>query len=178
MRLRAACGTCLAVTFAMAADKIVPLDVKLGLWQMTYTLDASGIPADSGIPPELLAKMSPDQRARTAAKLKAHAAQGPILNTKRYCLTQERLDQAQFSRDESKTCQRTMSASSAKLQQFHEECDEGGTKRISDARFEALDGKTLKGMVQVRAAGKTTLISNTEIAGKWIGTDCGDEAQR
>jgi hypothetical protein len=175
----AACGACFVLALTVvAADKAVPLDVKLGLWQMTYTLDANGSSAALGIPPELLAKMTPEQRARTEAKLRARAAQGPILDTKRYCLTQERLDQAQFSRDESKACQRTMTASTAKLQQFHEECDEGGTKRVADARFEALDGKTMKGTVQVKAAGKATLTSNTEIAGKWIGTDCGDEARR
>jgi hypothetical protein len=177
MRLRAAaCGTCLAVTFAIAADKIVPLDVKLGLWQMTDTFGGSGVPP--GIAPELLAKMSPEQRAKTEAKLKARAAQGPRIETRNYCLTQEKLNKAAFSNENNKFCQPTVIVSNSRLQQFHQECEESGLKHIVDARFEAIDATTLKGSIQIKAGYKTPVAINTEIAGKWIGADCGDEAQR
>jgi hypothetical protein len=45
----------------MAADKIQPLNVKLGLWETTHTTTTSG---QMPIPPEMLAKLTPEQRAK------------------------------------------------------------------------------------------------------------------
>jgi hypothetical protein len=41
-------------------NKLEPLNVKIGLWENTTTISSSGA---VGIPPERLAKMSPEQRA-------------------------------------------------------------------------------------------------------------------
>jgi hypothetical protein len=178
MRLRAAAGVSLVVSLALAAtDKSQPLNVKIGLWQMTYTTERNGVAVGQTIAPELLAKMTPDQRARTGARLRARAGQGPRVETKQYCLTQERLKNAMFDSEQSKACQRTMLASTAKLQQFHEECFEAGTKRMADGRFEALDFDTMKGLLKVKVEGANPLTLNIEIAGRWISNDCGDSAQ-
>jgi hypothetical protein len=45
---------------AWAADNVQPLDVKLGLWESTTTMEHSGAPP---IPAEVLARLSPEQRA-------------------------------------------------------------------------------------------------------------------
>jgi hypothetical protein len=182
MRLRTALGVSLFVSLALvAADKNqmlnVPLNVKVGLWQMTYTSDGNGVAVPQTIPRGLLAKMSPEQRARTAARLKARAALGPRTETRQYCLTQDRLKKAIFNNEEIQTCQRTIVASSAKLQTFHEECFQSGTKRTAEGRFEALDYHTLKGILKIKSQGGNPLTANIAIAGKWIGNDCGDRAQ-
>ena len=49
-----------------AADKLTPLNIKEGLWEMTVTHSMTGMPA---IPPETLAKMPPEQRARIEAAM-------------------------------------------------------------------------------------------------------------
>jgi hypothetical protein len=154
----------------------VPLNVKIGLWQMTYTTDRNGPAAIQAIAPGLLAKMTPEQRARTESRLKARAAQGPRTETKQYCLTQERLKNSIFDSEQNQTCQRTMVASTAKLQQFRQECAESGTKRMAEGRFEALDFDTMKGSLKVKAEGKDPLTLSVEIAGRWISNDCGDTA--
>jgi hypothetical protein len=163
-----------------AADKSQPpqvlLSVKVGLWQMTYTTERNGVAVVHAVAPELLAKMTPEQRARTESRLKARAAQGSQVETKQYCLTGERLRKAIFDSEENRTCRRTQVTSTTKLQQFHEECTDSGTKRSVDGRFEALDFDTMKGLLKVKAEGNNPYTINVEIAGKWIGEDCGDKA--
>ena len=184
MRLGTALGVSLVVSLALpaATDKSqlsnVPLNVKIGLWQMTYTTERNGVAVVHSIAPELLAKMTPEMRARTEARLKARAAaQGAQIETKQYCLTQDRLSKAIFNSEESQACQRTIVSSTAKMQQFHDECVESGIKRTADGRVEALDFDTLKGLVKMKTEGNNPLTTNVEIAGKWVGNDCGDAAQ-
>jgi len=167
-----------------AADKptvlSVPLTLKLGLWQMTYTTERNGVAIVHSIAPELLAKMSPDQRARSEARLKARAAQGSQVETRQFCLTEDRLKKTIFYNDSEANqaaCQRIVLTATAKLQQFREECTGGGTKRALEGRFEAVDPDTMKGSLKVKAEGSNASLMNMEIAGKWVGADCGNEAQ-
>ena len=92
MRLCTALGVSLVVSLAFATtDKSrvlsVPLNLKLGLWQMTYTTAGDGVRPLQSIAPELLAKMTPEQRSRTEARLKARVSPGSRIETKQYCLT-------------------------------------------------------------------------------------------
>ncbi len=167
---------------AAAADKTpapaMPLNIKIGLWQMTYTTERNGVAVVHSIAPELLAKMTPEQRAKSEARLKARAAQGFQIETRQYCLTEDRLKRALFDKTQaSASCQRTVIASTAKLQQFREECSEGDTLRTVEGHFEALDAAMMKGSLKVKAEGRNAFVVNMEIAGKWVGADCGNEAQ-
>jgi hypothetical protein len=141
---------------------------------MTYTMEGG---AAVSIPRSLLAKMTPEQRARTEAKLKARAAQRPRIETKRFCLTEEKLNKAILDDQDSKSCRRTIVASTPTLLQFREECAGGDLKRTADARFEALDVETMKGSMKADSTGTNTLHMNVDLAGKWIGADCGDAAR-
>jgi hypothetical protein len=166
-------GAVITLSLALsAADKTQPLNLKLGLWQMTYTIDRGSAVS---IPPELLAKLTPEQRARTEARLKARAAQGPHIETKRFCLTEERLNKAVFEESDNKSCQRTIVASSSKVLQFKQECAAADAKRTFDGRIEALDPETLKGSLKANSAGNAA--NATDLAGRWIGADCGEAAQ-
>jgi hypothetical protein len=154
----------------LAADKTQPLNLRLGLWQMTYTMDRSGVVS---IPAELLAKLTPEQRARTEARLKARAAQGPHVVIKRFCLTQEKLDKAVFEESDNQSCQRTIVASSSKSLQFRQECVAADAKRSIEGRMEALDPETVKGSLKANLGGGNSP-STTDLLGKWIAADCGD----
>jgi hypothetical protein len=176
MRLVRTLGVTLIVAFALlSADKTQPLNVKLGLWQMTDTSEHNGVSTLPSVPPELLAKMTPDQRARVEAKLKARAAQGPHIDTKRFCLTEERLNTASFTESD-RSCRRTIVASTSKVTQFREECEENGVKRFAEGHFEALDPEAMKGSLKSKGEGNNALTVNTDITGRWLGADCGDTA--
>ena len=183
MRLRRTIGVILFLSLAMvAADKTavlnVPLNIKVGLWQMTYTTDRNGVAVVRPVPAELLAKMTPEQRARTEARLKARATQGAQVEKREYCLTEERLKNSAFDPTSSSVaCQRTMIVSTGKLQQFREECPEGNSKRTVEGQFEGLDADTMKGLLKVKTEGATAYTMNVEIAGRWMAADCGNEAQ-
>lgn len=158
----------------LAADKTEPLSLKLGLWQMTYTSERSGA---ISFPAELLARMTPEQRARTEARLKARAAQGPHIDIKRFCLTQEKLDKAVFEESDNKSCQRTIVASSSKVLQFRRECGAADSKQTLEGRMEALDPETVKGWLKANLAGGNAP-NTTDLLGKWMGADCGDAYSR
>src|SRR6266568_18776 len=58
--------------------KIQPLNVKPGLWETTATYKTSGAPP---IPPETLAKLTPQQQARLEERMKANSAGSSNTNT-------------------------------------------------------------------------------------------------
>lgn len=88
-----------AVALAMAApvlvaqDKITPLNVKTGQWQSTTTIAVTGT---MGIPPELEAKLTPEQRARMEAAQKQSGTGQPHTTTNKGCLKEEDLTRNPF----------------------------------------------------------------------------------
>ena len=142
MRFRIAVGVSLVVSLAFATTDRkqvvnVPLNVRVGLWRMTYTTEHSGPTTAPLIAPELLAKMSPEQRARTEARLKARAIQGAQVETRQYCVTEERLKKAAFDVPETAAaCPRTLLISTPKVQQFRDECAERFGPGLDEARLD------------------------------------------
>lgn len=61
----------LASTLAFGQSKFQPLNVKTGLWESTTTSTTSG---QMPLPSDMLAKLSPDQRARIEARMNANSA--------------------------------------------------------------------------------------------------------
>src|SRR5262249_9492942 len=100
-----------------SANKLQPLNVKLGLWENTTTISSSGA---LGIPPEKLAKMSPEQRARVEAALKARSGQSAHTNTYKSCLTKDQLQKTPFA--DKQNCAETLISSSAKEAEVSFEC--------------------------------------------------------
>ena len=76
---------------ALAADSVQPLDVKLGLWESTTTTEHSGAPP---IPDEVLARLTPEQRAKIEERAKASAQQGPKTTTRKNCVKEGRSGQS------------------------------------------------------------------------------------
>jgi hypothetical protein len=157
--------------YMFAADKIQPLNAKLGLWEITMTQQMAGVPP---IPPETLAKMTPEERARMEAMFKQRAGQAPSARTTQTCLTKEKLDKAPFS-ESSKACQRTIVSSTSKLTEVHEECAEpDGSKRVMDGRFELTGDNNMKGSMRMKASNSGRAMNiNIDLTGKWLKEDCG-----
>lgn len=70
-----------------AADRVQPMDVKAGLWEVTKTTATSG-----QIPAGLLGKLTPEQRARLEERMNARSVQSQKPITYKTCVTQEQIN--------------------------------------------------------------------------------------
>ncbi len=157
-----------ALLFAGICTAQTRLNVKPGEWESTLTNETSGQPP---IPQEVLDKMTPEQRAKMEAMMKARGMQGPRTTVTKSCVKPEDLDKP-FSNG-NKSCKQSIVTSSATQQEIHMECDMGGGKQVGTVKFEAVDSSTVKGSMQMTAsnAGRTMNINST-FSAKWLGPAC------
>src|SRR5947209_10843389 len=132
-----------------AADKVQPLNVKTGLWETTRTTNTSG---QMPIPPELMARLTPEQRAKMEDRMKANSAEKSRTDTSKSCLTKEKLEKAPFS-DEQKECTRTIVSSTSSQAEVKFECDMQGMKANGTVHVEALNPESVKGSAQATMTG-------------------------
>lgn len=155
----------------LAGGNVQPLKVKPGLWLTTITSTTSGQPP---IPPGTLDKLTPEQRAKLEAAMKARASQGPQTRSYKKCVTQDDLNKDPFAEDK-KSCTRTVLSSTGSKMDVHEVCTEtGGVKTDLTVHIEALDSENVKGSVHLNATGGgRTMIGDSNITAKWLGPACG-----
>ena len=159
-------------SFLWGTDKIQPLDVKVGLWEVTHDSQVSGLPP---IPPEALARMTPEQRAKFEERMKARASQGSKTTTRRHCVTKEELNKENTFGEDQKSCTKTVMTSSSRKLELRMECMRETTKTNGTFRVEAIDSENVKGSTQmVVTGGDRTMNINSTFTAKWIGPDCGD----
>src|SRR5579862_1851315 len=158
-----------------AADKVQPLDVKLGLWEVTATVTTSG---QMPVPADLLARWTPEQRARVEDRLKAQSSGSTKTTTRRHCVTREDLDKGTSFGEDRKSCTRTVVSSSKSQLEMRLECEDQGMKSVGRFQVEAIDSENVKGSIHLTASsGDHTMNSGSNLTGKWIGAVCG-EARR
>jgi hypothetical protein len=147
------------------------LDVKLGLWETTSTVEMTGLPP---IPPQALANMPPEQRAQMEAMMKSVGAQGPRTVTDKSCVTKESLQDA-FKVEEKgdASCKRTIVNQTRTQQDVHIECP-GEGQRSGDFHLTAVNNENITGNMQMAGSGGgNTMNMNMQMSGKWLGADCG-----
>jgi len=154
-----------------AADNITPLNVKEGLWEMTVTRSMSGMPAPPNIPPDALAKMPPEQRARIEAMMKG----GPSTDVRKECVTKEKLAKNLAFTANREDCSRTVVKSTGSKLEMKVHCEEKPTSSDSTIVVEALSSNSVKSTVQsvVNTNGRT-MNMNLAVTSKYLGPDCGD----
>ena len=163
-----------------AADDIKPFDGKPGLWETTSTTEMSGMPSTPAvpqIPPEQLAKMTPQQRAQVEAMIKSRmgAASGaPQSNTSKVCLTSDSFKNALAMNQNRENCTNKLTASSSSSQTIHMECTQGKTNMTGDMTVERLDAEHAKGNMVMKASGEAAINIKTSFSTKWLSPDCGD----
>jgi hypothetical protein len=131
------------------------------------------------LPPELLAKMTPEQRAKMEAAM-GRGGGGPRTTTTKHCVTKETLNQAlSFGGSNEQNCKRTLVSSTGAKQVIHVECTSGVGASSGDLQFEAVNRETLKGsmVMSVGPAGRG-MSTKMEFTSKWLGADCGDVGQK
>jgi Protein of unknown function (DUF3617) len=155
-----------------AAVKITPLNIKEGLWEMTITHSMTGMPA---IPPESLARMPPEQRARAEAAMKG----GTTADVHKECVTKEKLekqmafDENRKDKDKDDDCIRTIvNATGSKLEmKFH--CE----KSSSDGSLllEAVTSDSVKGSMHIIANSHgRSMNMDLTFNSRYLGPVCGD----
>jgi hypothetical protein len=160
---------CSAAPLAMAADK---LDVKPGLWEITSSHHITGIPP---MPKEWVDKVTPEQRAAMETAFRKESEKGPQTDTERECITKEDAERPFDLGD--KDCTQTVVRTTRTTQEVRLSCN-GETKGTGVLRVTTPTPETMTGSLdlQLGDGGKDAMRMKSEIKGRWLGPDCGDEA--
>lgn len=146
------------------------LNVKLGLWEMTSIMRFSGVPP---LPKEVMDKMTPEQRAKMIADLKAAAAEEPEEEVSSECITQEDLDKPFSSADDD--CTQTVVRTTRNTQEIRMSCT-GKIKGSGLLRVTTPTPETMTGELDLKTGeGPDAFTLKGKIKGRWLGPDCGDE---
>ncbi len=150
-----------------AADTFHPLDVKPGQWESTMSVVTTGAPQ---IPPDVLARMTPELRAKMEDRLKGK----PVIS--KSCVKQEDLDKPLTMGHDDKACSRTLVTSTSSKQEIHVECSREKTKSSGTILIEAMNSETVRGTVQMTSTtGDRTMNINSKFTAHWIGSTCSKE---
>jgi hypothetical protein len=159
---------------AHAADKVQPLNLKPGLWEITGTVSMSGN-GGSPLSREQLDKLTPEQRTRFEQAWKQALSQTPKARTYEQCLKAEDVNKADamFGEDKSWSCNRTVVSSSSSKLEFHEQCVHEGMKVNRNVRMEASNPESVTGLIeQTAAGGEGVTKSSSTFTSKWLGSSC------
>jgi len=155
-----------------AGDKILPFDVKLGLWEVTSTNTMSGMPP---IPAETLARMTPEQRAHMEESMKNGMGGGPKTRTRKDCITKEKLDKDYLFGEERKECTRTVVTSTSSKMEMKLQCTEHDMKTEGTFHIDVLSSDHVTGTMKMVASGNGQAMNvNVDFNARYLGPVCGD----
>jgi hypothetical protein len=166
-------GVALACTSVILAAGKIKLNVKTGLWQGTITNTVTG---SMGLPPEMAAKLTPEQRARFEAAQKKQASGTPRTVTHKDCLTPEKLAEDPFTDrphgDDAK-CDETIIKSTATDLEVEEHCTYGSSKGDVHLSFHADSPEHVTGSgTTTTITGGHVMKSVMKMESKWISSKC------
>jgi hypothetical protein len=167
----------LGATVLLADSTFQPLNVKTGLWQVTTTSTASGIPPISPDMQARLDQMTPEQRARIEAMMKSRLGGTPQVTTYQKCITAEDLNTNAFMNKPDEKCTWTVLNSTASDMEVQgTSCAAGrdqGMQTEVNIKMHAVDSENVKASVQGAATGNGHTVNiNKTITGKWISASC------
>lgn len=149
---------------ASAAEQ---LNVKPGLWEITSVTRMSGVPP---LPRELMDKMTPQQRAEMAAE-----ASAPSKDTSRECITQKDLERP-FQSASTEDCKQTIVTTTRTSQEARLVCS-GEHQGSGMLRIATPTPETMNGTLDLKVGeGADAFTIKGQLSGRWLGADCGDEA--
>lgn len=159
------------------AAKMTPMNVKTGLWQSTSTITVNG---SLGLPPEVLAKMTDEQKARYQAAMQAQSGGHSSTHTNKGCLTQRDLTTDPFaqkdSSDEHIQCHGTLLSSTSTDIVLRETCS-GEASMAYTMKIHAVDQEHATGTGMGTATmGGHTMNSSVKFQSTWIGATCPADA--
>jgi len=167
--IRISIGIALAAccTVGWADDTFHPLDVKTGQWESSMTVAGSDVPP---IPPDALARLTPQQRARLEEQTKPLSGRTIVRKT---CIKKEKLDKPLTFGNGDKACTNTLVTSTSTMQEIHVECNRNDRKSGGTLRFEAVDPEHVKGTVKMTMTSDSgNMDINSSFTAKWVGETC------
>jgi len=160
----------LTSSIAWGQSKLQPLNVKTGLWESSVTTTSAG---HMPLPADLLAKLSPEQRAKFEARMNADSAPKTRTSTHKDCETKEKLAKQSFF--DQKECQQTVVTSTSTRASVRMSCQFGDVKSSGTMNIEVLSPEIVKGSGQMTSTGGgRTFNMNTSFSAKWLGAACGN----
>jgi Protein of unknown function (DUF3617) len=154
------------------ADDITPFNVKEGLWEVTVTHSMTGMPTVPNIPPDTLAKMPPEQRARVEAMMKGT----PSTDVRKDCVTKEKLEKHSAFSNNRGDCKRTVVSSTGSKLELKIHCEEKQSSSDGTFLMEALASDNVKGTMHMVMNSNNGHAMNMDLTinSKYLGSDCGD----
>jgi hypothetical protein len=155
------------------------LAVKPGLWESSSS-SGSGAPRPSmaQIPPEQLARMTPEQQAMIRQRLSGGGG-GAQPTTHRYCVTQAMIQKGFTGPDNDQRCTRTIISNTASAVEVRIVCT-GEHPATGTISVRATDAASVAGTMDMTVSdghGGTMPIHST-FQSRWLGADCGDVKPR
>ena len=165
-------GFCAVV---VSAQTVQPLDVKTGEWETTMIQQGLGAIMASAMPPGMLDKMPPEQRAKMEERMKAMS--GAQTTVTKSCITKEKLAQAfDPGANQRQQCKRTVVISTSIRQEATITCESDKAKSTGKMTLEAIDSTHIKGSMQVAVAmAKGPSDINFSFTSKWLGPVCSED---
>jgi hypothetical protein len=146
--------------------------MKTGLWEITSVTTVSGMPP---LPKEVLDHMTPEQRAEMQAAMKD--GEKPETDIDRECITDQDLEHP-FESANTKECTETIVSSTRTSQEVRMVCT-GEHKGTGLLRVSTPTPNTMTAMLDLRSGdGKDAFTIKSQMKGRWLGSDCGEETDR
>ena len=144
-------------------------DVKLGLWEMTWSVQTSG-----QLPKVDTSKLPLAQQAIAQAAMKAAMANMGGPHTFKTCLGEEQLKKgASFNFEKDPSCTTTVLKSTATEMQVKQVCT-GKRPRTVSIDYKAATPESVSGVSHVDAnLGGKSITADGKMTGTWLADDCG-----
>ena len=166
------CAAWLALVSACAGTSRpvkTALGVKTGLWDVANSINER---ESSKIPPEVIDRMTPEQRA-DYEKTQRDQAKIPAVRTKQVCVIEKDLDAGLFNAyilGPNSGCSTTVIRSSAMHQEVHFSCPSGTNfVPLQIMTLDALSEESVRARLVNQHAGGQSVI---DISGRWKGPEC------
>ena len=169
-------GVCVCGFAAASAAGPAALNVKPGLWQMSASGETRGAPP---IPPEMLARLTPAQRAKFQAAMANSMARAAKPHVYKSCVTEKSLQHGfdPSEHNSAERCTPTVLSSSASMMDVRVECTGEHERTSGRFHFEAPNQMTMNGTIDMTISdGARTMRIKRVMHGQWLGADCGKYA--
>ena len=172
MRTRITAGVLLLALTAFAADKLQRLNVKTGLWEVTKNVRNEGhMPIPSG----MLERLTPEQRVRMEARLKAQPAERSRTITQKNCVTERAMQKGDlFSTNPNKDCTEHIVNSTSTAAEIQMSCKGEGLEGNGTVKIKVLNPENVEGSSHITATGNgQKLNTDATFTAKWVSATCG-----
>ena len=163
-------ATVMVVGLAVPALSAELPHVKLGLWEMTVSVQMKGMPSVD------LSKVPADKQAMAQSMMKNAMAQMGKPHTFKTCISEEQLKKGvSFNDNKEPSCATTVLKSSSTELQVKQVCT-GKHPRTMTIDYKAVTPESVSGGAHVDMTGDSSaggMAADSKISGKWLGEDCG-----